>query len=172
MKDNKQNQKSKTEYALAKSRRRVDNSVILSVGEILRKRFQNKSKNLILFSKIRKVGDSNGNNLVPETGMFTSGYCKTNTILKPGNKIDFIVEAESLDGSDLEYSLDVDYKNVFKWQSESKFTLTITEKNISKFCQVRINVRHKRSYQPMNVIDDSVIFSYQVIPDKIIATNA
>jgi hypothetical protein len=142
----------------------ADTSVIFSVTDLIRKRFSKKRFNEINPVRVNYINDNFENSAAPNTVISTSSYyCKTRTLLKVGTIVKFYVDAKASDGHALEYSIDVDYKNVTKWQKENIISVPITAKNISKFCQIRVNIRRVRNYQPHHDIDNSVIFSYQVM---------
>lgn len=145
--------------------RNTNTSVIFSVTDILRRKFRNNIKiEEINNAKIKSVSDNYGNTVVPDSILvLSSSYCKTDNQLNVGEIMTFKVDAKNNRQNSLEYSIDVDYKNVLKWQSNNELKLVIDKNFISKFCQIRINVRSVRSYQAMSAVDSSVIFSYKVV---------
>ncbi len=115
---------------------------------------------------IVSVKDSLGNSFIPEThNNYYSGYCKTKNVLKAGNLITFEVNAINPNNDSLEYAIDYHPRSAIKWQSGNKLYLQLSTKHISRFFQIRIKVRSTRKFQPVSIMDDSVIFSYQVDPN-------
>lgn len=136
-------------------------SVIFSVTDIIRKKFRTRPLVKRPPVRINYVNDSYGNSITPNNDiMFSTAYCKTNKIVNAGDIIEFFVDAKG--SKNIEYSLDIDYKNIVTWQSYNVLRVCLDKKYISKFCQVRINIRESRKYQALKEVDSCVIFSYQV----------
>lgn len=142
--------------------RKTDNGVSFSVRDIFRRRFSKKIEYINPFI-IKGASDNLGNSILSvRNTSVTSLYCKTYDTLKVGDNLEFQVYTETDDSDSLEYSLDVDYKNVIIWQQSNRLKLKILDKYVSKFCQVRINVRKVRNFQTIKEIDNSLIFSYNI----------
>ncbi len=113
--------------------------------------------------KINRAFDSIGNDVETIEGLSRAfKYCKTNCAVTAGDFLEFVIQASNSGQGDLEYALDVDYKNVISWQKSNKLNVRILDEYVSKFCQIRIKVRDaSRKWE--NICDDNmVIFSYHV----------
>jgi hypothetical protein len=115
---------------------------------------------------IEKAFDSIGNEVGQFEGLTRAfRYCKTNCIITSGDILSYLVLATSSAGEDLEYSLDVDFRNVIPWQKSNKLSLQILDEYVSKFCQIRIKVRTAGMRNDDMGRHNTVIFSYLVRPN-------
>jgi hypothetical protein len=115
--------------------------------------------------RIEKATDNFGNEIIASGGLIHGfGYCKTSIAVPSGQYIRFHVDALHPEGLMVEYSLDIDYKNVVPWQRDPDLSVKMRNEDISKFCQVRIKIRSVNKYNIPSKVENSVIFSYQVTP--------
>jgi hypothetical protein len=117
---------------------------------------------------IEKAYDSIGNETETNKGLNRAfRYCKTNCLVSSSDILEFVVQASNSGLGELEYALDVDYKNVISWQKSNKLNVKILEDYVSKFCQIRIKVRDASRRWEDVLEDNIVIFSYNVRPKNL-----
>ncbi|MFH2011150.1 MAG: hypothetical protein ABIJ37_00355 [Pseudomonadota bacterium] len=109
------------------------------------------------YPRIESARDSLGN-------IFTYGNSniKSQTRLRPGDTIDFIITATDPLGEPLEYAI---YKSINTvWQDNNDILLTITEKEVQKKFSVLLVAKSKRKFHASIEYDDAVVFTYEVLP--------
>jgi len=116
------------------------------------------------FPRIESARDSLGNVWTPETGHGLSLFTKS--ILRPNDKIDFIVTASDPEGAALRYSMEVGHQAIQEWQEHGTFSLAILERHIAKMLSVGFRIKSPRAHYAHPGFDDSVEFFYTVLPRK------
>lgn len=108
------------------------------------------------FPRIESVKDSFGN-------IWTAGKpmrLKTNSNLRVGDVVEFIVTASDPEQLPLQYRI-----LGFKWESSNILRLTIEEKHVSRNARINITVRSNRKFHAYPLgYDDRVVFEYQILP--------
>jgi len=108
------------------------------------------------FPRIESVKDSFGN-------IWTTGKpmrIKTNSTLRVGNVVEFIITASDPEQQPLQYRI-----LGFKWESSNILRLTIEDKHVSRNTKVNITIRGNRKFHAYPLgYDDRVVFEYQILP--------
>lgn len=112
------------------------------------------------FPRIERVRDSLGNSWLPDQ---QSIVVDTLRILRPGDKLDFVVTATDPLGGELEYRIQVSGVGLPS-QKENSFSIEIQEKHIKKKAEVMITVSSLRNYHAMGEYDALVCFVYSILP--------
>jgi hypothetical protein len=113
------------------------------------------------YPRIESVRDNFGN-------VYTYGDDNvfTETRLRVGDVIDFVITATDPFGESLQYTLvSVDVP----WQDSNVISLRLTEEHVARRFQVMLAIRSNRQFHAIkgfNDYDDSVIFNYEVLPPK------
>jgi len=111
------------------------------------------------FPRLESVKDNLGNIWVQ--GDYT--WLNTRKTLRVGDTIQFLITATDPLGEDLEYRC---LGGEFEWKNSNTIEIKLTEKHIAKSSDFIIYVRSKRSYHASSGFDDTVRFSYQILPKK------
>ena len=118
------------------------------------------------FPRIESARDSLGNLWIPTPG--SAGLLATETTLRPGDKIDFVVTARDPEDLPLEYQLKVvnapGYSS--EWQTSGVFSFEVEEAHISASFFIRLLIRSSRSYHASTGADDTATFGYNVLPQR------
>lgn len=109
------------------------------------------------FPRIESVRDNLGNLWTPGNGVI-----ETNLILRPSDKLTFIITATDPLGDSMEYCCygDVD------WQESNTINIEIDKKHIAKGKNFLLCIRSKREYHAHSDMDDVVVFTYTILPKK------
>lgn len=138
-----------------------ENLVVGISGEIRSRLVQYRSKMETgddVFPRLESVRDNFGNTWIPEK----SGTLNTGLTLRPGEYLEFVVEATDPLGSKILYSI----LNDMEWQESNHLVLQLTTNHIKKEFEVFIGIKSDRDYHAYNGRDDVAIFSYIVLPNK------
>jgi hypothetical protein len=114
------------------------------------------------FPRIESARDSLGNQWTPSSAFIAS----TGTVLRPGDKIDFVVTARDPEDLPLEYRLKVVGGNASEWQATGLFSLEVEEAHISDAFFIQLRIRSPRSYHARGDYDDQASFRYIVLPKR------
>ena len=93
----------------------------------------------------------------------------TNSTLRPGDIVEFVVTARDPEDRILEYFFGVygGQESVnWGWSTNSSFVLTIDKKYISENFYVDAKIHNDAEYHAKGRFDDVVTFRYQVLPAK------
>lgn len=126
------------------------------------------------FPRINSIIDNFGNSYEPN-GRYGLKMCPTDMILRPGDRLEFIVSATDPEGLEIEYGMFVhpgnnNYTTDLKictnsiTQKSNIFSHIITEENISQEFSVGISIKSSRGYHAHGDCDDSATFCYKVFP--------
>ncbi len=118
------------------------------------------------FPRIESARDSLGNLWIPSMNPHKS-LLITETVLRPGDKIDFVVTARDPEDLPLAYSLGVVGEEALGWQESGVFSLEITDAHISADLFVDLRIRSPRSYHANTGYDHRVRFCYSVLPRRL-----
>lgn len=113
------------------------------------------------FPRIESVRDNLGNLCTPEK-MFVD----TNLILRPGDKLTFVVTASDPLGEALEYECFQSLGPDTNWQESNIIEIEIEDKHIAKKQVFYVSIRSKRIYHALKYSDDQASFSYTILPVK------
>jgi hypothetical protein len=117
------------------------------------------------FPRIESARDSLGNLCSPSHAS-TVADCFTGAILRPGDKLDFVVTARDPEDLPLEYKLVEEIRQSgSEWQANGVFSFEVEEAHIGHLA-IRLSIRSPRSYHAATVYDDSVTFFYRVLPRR------
>jgi Swt1-like HEPN len=116
------------------------------------------------FPRIESARDSLGNLWVPSANRHVHVF-PTETTLRPGDRIDFVVTARDPEDLPLEYSLSAGAAGP-EWQKSGVFSFTVEAEHIGDTLVVSLAIRSPRSYHAHSNDDDSVIFGYTVLPAR------
>lgn len=116
------------------------------------------------FPRIESARDSLGNIWVP--GNRGGSSVMTESILRPGDTLDFVITASDPEGLPVEYSVGLNSSASYKWQTSHDLQFSITNEHISRTFVLQLSIRSNRSYHAAHQIDDSVSFFYKVLPKK------
>jgi hypothetical protein len=111
-----------------------------------------------VFPQLESVRDNYGNTWIPEK----IGILDTGLTLRPGDYLEFIVEATDPLGSKIFYSILGDTE----WQDSNQLGLQLTTNHIKKKFEPIIAIKSDRDYHANRDRDDVAIFSYTVLPSK------
>lgn len=115
------------------------------------------------FPRIESARDSLGN-------IWTYGHTSSNKSLyrlRPGDFIEFVVTASDPLGSDLQYAFTVtEHHHNPNWQDDNTLFLTIESSHVRKEFSVMLWLRSLREFHALSNYDDSVTFTYEVLPPK------
>jgi hypothetical protein len=117
------------------------------------------------FPRIESARDSLGNIWVPLGGPGDTHTVSTRMALRPGDSVEFVVTASDPEGLPLQYGIIANSGEVL-WQESGVFSVTFSEKDIGVFAFVQLSIKSPRSYHARRSDDDSVMFSYQILPTK------
>lgn len=109
------------------------------------------------FPRIESVRDNLGNLWTPGNGVI-----ETNLILRPSDKLTFIITATDPLGDSMEYCC---YGHV-DWQESNTINIEIDKKHIAKEKNFLLCIRSKREYHARSDMDDVVLFKYTILPKK------
>jgi|ERR1035437_1101367 hypothetical protein len=109
------------------------------------------------FPRIESVRDNLGNLCTPDKMVSDN-----NLILRPGDKLTFVVTATDPLGEELEYCCSGNEG----WQKSNIIEVEIENRHIAKRQDFMLKIRSKRNYHAYNDIDDGAIFRYTILPVK------
>jgi len=139
-----------------------ENLVIGISGEIRNRLVLYRSKKETcddVFPRLESVRDNLGNTWIPEK----AGALETGLTLRPGDCIEYVVEATDPLGSKIFYSI----LNETEWQNSNHLELKLTTKHIGIKYSAIIVIKSDRDYHARSSDrDDFAIFSYTVLPNK------
>lgn len=115
------------------------------------------------FPRIESARDSLGNLWTPRT---PTAIFNTETTIRVGDQIDFVVTARDPEDLPLEYRLEVVGKSTWEWQAGGVFSLEIKDAYIGASAFVDLRIRSPRSYHAGPGYDQSVIFQYSILPRR------
>ena len=138
--------------------------VIGIAGEIrtrlVRYRSQQDSSSDKYYPCIESVRDNYGNIWTPGNPL------QINTILRPGDYLEFVVSASDPFGEEIEYTATCySGPNPIK-ESENTFSLRIEDSHVRDKSDIEFFISSKRSYHRHGSLDDRVRFSYKVLPPR------
>jgi len=111
------------------------------------------------FPRIESVRDNLGNLCTPD-----EMFADTKLILRPGDKLTFVVTATDPLGEALEYQcVSVGPE---PWQENNIIEIVIEDKHIAKKQTFYVSIRSKRNYHAKNFFDDVASFNYTILPVK------
>jgi hypothetical protein len=116
------------------------------------------------FPRIESARDSLGNMWIPSMISSRAVNFDTETTLRPGDKIDFVVTASDPEDLPLEYQLKGVGENASEWQASGVFSLEVEEAHIGAALFIDLQIRSPRSYHAGPGYDHSVLFRYSVLP--------
>jgi len=111
------------------------------------------------FPRIESVRDNLGNVCTPQ-----QKTNKTNLTLRVGDKITFVVTASDPLGENLQYSLTTLFDPGIDWQESNVVEIILEDRHIAKDREFLVMIRSKRDYHASELNDDSVIYSYSILP--------
>lgn len=136
-------------------------------GEIRTKIVRSRSKketSADCFPRIESARDNYGNIWTPAEGSLNA--VSTNTVLRPGDTVEFLITASDPEDMPLEYGFEASRGLRRFWLQESTFSLPIEENHIGKIFRVEVFIKSPRTYHAHQFYDDSAIFLYQVLPAR------
>lgn len=108
------------------------------------------------FPRIESIKDSFGN-------IWTMGKpmrLKTNTTLRVGDTVEYIITAYDPEQLPLQYRI-----LGFKWETSNILRFTIESKHVARDGKVNITIRSNRKFHAYPLgYDDRVVFEYQILP--------
>lgn len=128
---------------------------------LIRYRSKQETSDDYYYPKIESARDSIGNIYAyGETG----SVIDTGMSLRVGDFIEFVITASDPMGEPLQYAI---FNSLLtRWQDNNIIQLTITEEDIQKRFSVMLIVKSMRKYHANKKYDDTVLFSYEVLPPK------
>ena len=91
----------------------------------------------------------------------------TDTKLKVGDSLEFIVAATDPEDMQLEYSVYLLHKSQgggLEWQEDNVLMFTVDKHDVRRAFQVRVRIKSSREYHASGSYDDEVLFTYEVLP--------
>lgn len=131
------------------------------VGELKTRLIQYRNKNIAIddfYVKILKINDNIGN-IYDST---TNNVVMMNKLIKPGDVLEFKVDAYDPKGRDIYYFLRIDGIPLSKKIKVNELQFKVKEEHISKYLDVRVVALTEAKYDN----SDGVSFSYSVIPNE------
>ena len=137
-------------------------------GEIRNRIVRYRSKQEVAedyFPRLESVRDSLGNIWTAER---YRTIFDTQTVLRPGDVIDFVVTASDPLGEQLGYGTRIANRGLVQlaWQDSGTFSLRIEEGDIARSFFVELLINSSREHHAASTGDDSITFMYQVLPAK------
>lgn len=114
-----------------------------------------------IFPRIESIRDNYGNIWIPSKEF----YVNTETLLHPGDVLEFIITATDPLGGKLFYGLGDIYA---KWQESNIIAITIGEEHIGRPKGFNVSIKSERNYHAKPGYDDAVFFAYPIRPKIII----
>ena len=115
------------------------------------------------YPRIESARDSIGH-------IWTYGISKSTNVptrLRPSDILEFVVTASDPMGADLQYALTVTgHHHNPDWQDSNVMSLTILDTYVRKDFGVMLWLRSPREFHAVGEYDDSVTFTYEVLPPK------
>lgn len=112
------------------------------------------------FPRIESVRDNLGNLCTPDEMI-----ADTKLILRPGDKLTFVVTATDPLGEALEYQcVSVDPEP--NWEENNIIEIVIEDKHVAKKQPFYVCIRSKRNYHANKFFDDMATFNYTILPVK------
>ena len=145
--------------------------LILGIGGEIRTRLvRHRSKQDTLedyFPRFESARDSLGNIWTPATPGIVNTIL-TEQILRPGDRIDYVVTATDPLGESLEFAIAIGPTWQPEWVSNNSFSVTVEEKHIGRYFGVSLFARSKRKHHASRDHDAKVEFSYTVLPPRVV----
>ena len=116
-----------------------------------------------VFPLIERVCDNFGNIWTPEGAGRRAG---NDTILRPGDTLEFVVTARDPEDLPLEYGLFCYAASHNFWGPDSTLVFRVTEELITAHLSLTVMIRSPRPYHGQGSADDFVNFGYKVFPLK------
>jgi hypothetical protein len=115
-----------------------------------------------VFPRLDVVRDSLGNSVG-----ISEEHAWTSSVLRVGDKIDFVITASDPLGEEMEYRMERSQPTYYSdWQKGNTFTWDIDHAHIGKNVAVGFQVRSLRSYHAKFGYDHAAYFHYDVLPKK------
>lgn len=124
-------------------------------------RYRNKMENIEdFFPKLESIRDNLGNSWIPGKPKVIN----TNSILKVGDTLEFVVAATDPEGLELTYHINPGGKKT----TDNNLIYEVTNDNIGKESRLTIGMSSPREYHAVagNACDDWVTFIYSVLPNN------
>lgn len=112
------------------------------------------------FPRIESVADNYGNVVSPDQGKHKA----TGLVLRPGDKLQFIINATDPLGGKLYYGF---HPNDYYNSKSNTLTITIDKSHIATSMQFDITICSERDGHAMGKFDDIASFAYTILPEKI-----
>ncbi|HYX71142.1 MAG TPA: Swt1 family HEPN domain-containing protein [Nitrososphaera sp.] len=117
------------------------------------------------FPRIESVRDSLGN--IWTFGSGSSLGLMTDTRLRVGDMVDFVITASDPLGAILQFSVGVNQCDWSTWQEDNTLSVSIADFHIGKGVQIVLAVRSPRQFHAKPYgYDDTVTFFYDVLPRR------
>jgi len=117
------------------------------------------------YPRIEFAADNMGNSWKPGDSTTVS----TRTKLRPGDVLEYVITATDPLGQALEYQCTVGAGmpgHSDEWHSKNAFTVLVTESHVAKLVFGEVSIRSKRQYHARGTFDDSIRFTYEVLPPR------
>ncbi len=117
------------------------------------------------FPRIESVVDNFGNNWTP--GINKLRTLDTNTFLRPGDLVEYVVTATDPLGDELEFGLGLSTNvSAIRWQKSNVLSFTILDEHVRRKFIVTINIRSPREYHASIGFDERIEIVYDILPPK------
>lgn len=145
-------------------------NLILGIsGEIRTKMVRRRSRQETsedYYPRIESVRDNLGTIFIP-THSFYGFIYPTNLTLRVGDLINVVVTATDPMEMELEYRIKTIHGSYDSgWTKSNSLSITLTEKDIRKLCDLNIYIRSQRAHHAYGDNDSCVTFRYDVLPPK------
>jgi len=117
------------------------------------------------YPRVEFAADNMGNSWKPGDAT----YVRTNTKLRPGDMLEYVVTATDPLGEALEYQRTLGAGSPghsTEWHSKGAFKLLVTDADVAKLVFGTVSVRSKRKYHAHGTYDDHIAFTYEVLPPR------
>jgi hypothetical protein len=117
------------------------------------------------YPRFESARDNLGNIWIP--GKDT--WVKSNIKVRPKDELQFIVTATDPFGEEIEYQMTANSgspSHSEKWGTKNDFKLIIKDSDVCNLFFVNLLIRSKRKYHARKTYDDSLYFTYTVLPPK------
>jgi Swt1-like HEPN len=113
------------------------------------------------FPRIESIRDNYGN----VYGSGTTSIFDCATVLRPGDKLEFVITARDPLDEKLLYEFRP-YSRVAEWIESNSHTYVVTAADVGAMFQFSLSIKTEREYHAMGNYDHSVMFIYKVLPAK------
>jgi hypothetical protein len=118
------------------------------------------------YPRLEAIRDDLGNVWTPPSYDDYGHMVVSEARLRPGDTVTWVVSASDPMDDPLQYNAGIIGGRETGWQESNVLSLTFTEEDVRRMCDVNIYVRSPREYHAMGEYDDIRTFRYEVLPPR------